>query len=349
MTNHPMLKYIQQKNIDFKMLEEILKPCEKSNQYTNGGPVKKLLEKKLESILKIDKDRAVLCTNNGTAALQALYFFLKQKNKDLKIVTPAFTFPSAVVGVDNVDILDIDHETYTIPFNIETINKYDVFVITNLFGTYPSNILQWVEWCKKLNKTLIFDNASSPLSAVNGVNICNLGDFSFGSLHHTKSIGFGEGGFIVLPKKLYNQFEQILCFGFRQRSLKRMFQKNSSNLKMSDVAAASILQNIERYDINKHIENQALLINELENISGLEVFNYSDGVVYGNMPIVYEKAMDIGIFRANNIEVQKYYYPLEPYENSLSLFDRMINIPLYADMNQQDIQRIIEVVKESLL
>ena len=91
------------------------------------------------------------------------------------------------------------------------------------------------------------------------------------------------------------------------------------------------------------------MIKELQNIPRIEVFNYSKGVVYGNMPVLYEEAMDIGIFRANNIEVQKYYYPLKPYENSLSLFDRMINIPLYANMSRQDIQRIIEVVKESLI
>jgi len=344
-----MLKYIQQKDIDFTMLEKFLRLSQKSNQYTNSGPVKKLLEKKLEALLKIDEDRAVLCTTNGTAALHAIYFFLKQGKEELKVATPAFTFPSCVVGVDNVDILDIDLDSYTIPLSLETVSKYDVFVITNLFGTYPSNIMKWVQWCKRLNKTLIFDNASSPLSDVDGVNICNLGDFSFGSLHHTKSLGFGEGGFIVLPKDLYDQFEQILCFGFRQGSLKRTFQKNSSNLKMSDVAAASILQNIERYNIDKHIENQDLLVEKINSLDGVEVFNYADGVFYGNMPIVYEKPMDIGIFRANNIEVQKYYYPLAPYEKSLSLFGRMINIPLYANMTKRNINKIIKVVKESLI
>ena len=344
-----MLKYIQPKNIDFKMLEDILKPCEQSNQYTNNGPVKKRLEKKLEEILKIDSSKSVLCTTNGTVALHAIYFFLNQKKENLRIATPAYTFPSAVVGTLNVSILDIDLDTYTIPFNIDVISEYDVFVITNLFGTYPCNIREWIEWCKKLNKTLIFDNASSPLSEMEGENICNLGDFSFGSLHHTKSIGFGEGGFIVLPKELYKHFEQILCFGFRQGSLKRKHQKNSSNFKMSDISAASILQNIQRYNLEKHLENQNLLVKELQNLQGLEVFNYSEGVVYGNMPVVYDTPMDIGIYRANNIEVQKYYYPLYPFENSLSLFNRMINIPLYANMDKQDIQRIIDVAKESLI
>ena len=119
-----MLKYIQPKNIDFKMLEDILKPCEQSNQYTNSGPVKKRLEKKLEEILKLDSSRSVLCTTNGTVALHAIYFFLKQKKENLRIATPAYTFPSAVVATQNVSILDIDLDTYTIPFDINTISEY---------------------------------------------------------------------------------------------------------------------------------------------------------------------------------------------------------------------------------
>ena len=343
-----MIKYIQPKNIDFKLLEEILKPCAKSNQFTNKGPVKYALERKLEQLLKIDEDKSVLCTTNGTAALHAIYFYLKEKSGDLKIASPAYTFPSCIVGGHNIDILDIDLDTYTIPLELETIEKYDVFVITNLFGTYPSNVLQWVEWCKKFNKTLIFDNASSPLSAVGGTNICNLGDFAFGSLHHTKYLGFGEGGFLVVPKELYGEFEEILGFGFSHIAIKRRFRKNSSNFKMSDIAAASILQHLQRYNIEDHKQVQNIMTEEFKDIDGVGLFNYNEGVVYGNIPLVYEEPMDIGIFRANNIEVQKYYYPLKKLKNSLSLFNRMINIPLYPTLNSIEIQKIATVIRESL-
>ena len=197
-----MIKYIQNKKINFSLLKKNLEKSHETNQFTNMGCAKRELELILEDILNISSDKAVVCVSNGTLALHAIYLYFKEKN--IKWVSPSFTFPSCIVGGFECDIVDID-ETYTMKLNEENLKKYDGFIITNLFGTYPENINEWISACKENKKILIFDNASSPLSTVNGVNICNLGDFSFGSLHHTKSLGFGEGGFLVCNKDLYNE------------------------------------------------------------------------------------------------------------------------------------------------
>jgi dTDP-4-amino-4,6-dideoxygalactose transaminase len=341
-----MIKYIQHKSIDLVAFDEILSESHKRNHFSNDGPAKLRLENKLKKILKIDDEKAILCTANGTLALHAIYLFLKKRKKEIKIASPSFTFPSCAVGLNEINLLDIDFDSYTMPLTDENIANYDAFVITNLFGTYPYNIKEWVEECSRLNKFLIFDNASSPMTEIDGVNICNFGDFSFGSLHHTKYLGFGEGGFIVLPREHLEEFKKILGFGFTKGTIRRKYNKYSSNYKMSDVAAASILQQVQRYDLVSHKEKQNLIIEQLKDIRNVEVFNYSKGVVYGNMPILFKNIIALDGFRENNIEAQKYYYPLAEHKNSLLLFDRIINLPFHLGIKEEEIERMVKIVKE---
>lgn len=343
-----MIRYVQNKSINSSLFEKILKDSTRTNQFTNKGPAKFALEKKLEELLEISDDKSVLCVTNGTLALHGIYHFLNKTRGKLKFVSPSFTFPSCVLGGQEFEILDIENKNYTIPLTEENIEKYDVFIITNLFGTYPGNINEWIATCKERGKVLIFDNASSPMSKVDGVNICNLGDFAFGSLHHTKYMGFGEGGFVVVPKHLYEEFELILGFGFSGLTTKRKYSIHSSNYKMSDVAAASILQHLEGYDFEKHIQNQQVLIDKISKIKGIEVFNYADGVVYGNLPIVFSREVSNLFYTSSGIEAQKYYYPLVEQENSMFLYDRIINLPLNCNLSEYDIKTITSVVRKSV-
>lgn len=339
-----MIKYIQEKKIDYCVFKDILSNTEKTNQFTNLGPAKRSLELELEKKLNIESNKAVVCVSNGTLALHAIYLHLNKKFPNSKIVTPSFTFPSCIVGAFNCSVVDID-ETYSMELSKDNLEKYDVFVITNLFGTYPSNILEWVNACKENNKILIFDNAGSPLTNINGINFCNLGDFSFGSLHHTKYLGFGEGGFLVCDKDLYMEFNRICGFGFKNKNGERIFDTNSSNYKMSDVAAASILQHIRSYNLDLHISIQNRLVDGISKIKGVDVFNYKPGVILGNLPLLFDKDIDKNYFHKNKIEAQKYYKPLKDLKNSTSLYKRILNLPLNSSLKDKDIKKILTHVE----
>jgi len=342
-----MIRYIQRKRIDLNKFGTLILESEKTNQFTNKGPAKKQLEKKLENILQIKNGKSILCVTNGTLALHAIYLFLLRRSKDIKIVSPSFTFPSCKVGFDQVEIVDIDPNTYTMPLSNSLIENYDVFVITNLFGTLPNNLEDWTREVECRGKTLIFDNASSPMSTFNGVNFCNLGDFSFGSLHHTKYMGFGEGGFLVCPSEYYNEFEEIIGFGFKEGVIKRKHNHLSSNFKMSDIQAASISQHIDGYNFANHLSLQKYFLKKIkERCKNVTPFNYSEGVFYGNMPLLFNRAVSIEKFRDNNIEAQKYYYPLEEHRFSLDLFERIINLPLNGSMTIDDVDEMVRVVTE---
>lgn len=344
-----MIKYIQRKNLNLQDTEKILQESVKLNHFSNRGPAKYKLERILENILEIENSKRVVALSSGTSALHALMFmFESEKGRKLRWATPSFTFPSAVVGGLKTRILDIDLSNYTIPLNEKTLKSYDGFIITNLFGTYPSNISEWVDRCQKNNKLLIFDNASSPMTKLDGKNFSNLGNASFGSLHHTKYLGFGEGGFAVVEKDHYDNLNNIAGFGFNGNSVERRHSNLSSNFKISDISAAAIIQHIQKYDLDKHLENQGKIINALADIPGVEPFNFREGVVYGNLPLLYKKPFDHLIYRSLGIESQKYYYPLRRHRNSVWVYRRIVNLPLHQDLTDYEIDMIISSIKETI-
>lgn len=339
------INYIDKKNISYDKVKKYLNKSIKSNIFTNNGPVKYDLERKLEKIFNINDNKKIICLNNGTSALHALLFFYEKKYKrKLSWVSPSFTFASVITNDSDIDILDIDPETKTLPLNFP-IEKYDGVIITNTFGSY-SNIKEWEELCKKHGKLLIFDNASSPLSEYADNNINNCGDASFGSLHHTKYLGFGEGGFITINEEYYDDIIAITNFGFHGN---RVPSTLSSNFKMSDISAAFILQHLNNVNIDNLKSIQENIIEELTKINGVELFNYNKGVVYGNIPVLFESPIEVSKFHNLSIEANKYYKPLQQdHINSNNIYNKIINLPLHEGINDYDVDYLIKMIKKML-
>ncbi len=338
-----IVNYIEKKKIDHNLVDEYLSISEQVNIFTNNGPVKELLESKLHTLLGLDDTKKVICVNNGTSALHTIMLYYDRLfNKKMRWLSPSFTFPSVVVNNSNTILEDIDPRTGTLPKKHKTsLDDYDGIILTNLFGSVV-DIPYWVDFCEKNNKRLIFDNASSPLSTYGGYNICSYGDMCFGSLHHTKYLGFGEGGFLVVPSLLYDTVSHITNFGY---SSDRVHDKGSSNFKMSDISATFILQHITNFNLGKHLETQNKIISIVKN-KGLKVFNYNENLVYGNLPLIIENR-DLHFFRDLKIEVNKYYKPLDmSHENSINLYNKIINLPLHSGLTEFQINHINKVLEK---
>jgi dTDP-4-amino-4,6-dideoxygalactose transaminase len=339
------INYIDNKAISYDNVKKYLNKSIKTNIFTNNGPVKYDLERKLEKIFNISDDKKIICLNSGTSALHTLLFFYEKKYKrKLSWVSPSFTFASIITNDSDINILDIDSETKTLPLNFP-IEQYDGVIITNTFGSY-SDIKVWEELCKKHDKLLIFDNASSPLSEYDNTSINNYGNASFGSLHHTKYLGFGEGGFITINEEYYDDINAISNFGFHGD---RIPSTLSSNFKMSDLSAAFILQHLNNVKIDNLKTIQEKIIVELSNINGVELFNYNKGVVYGNIPVLFESPMEVSKFHNLGIEANKYYKPLrQGHINSNNLYNNIINLPLHESINDYDVDYLIKMIKKML-
>jgi dTDP-4-amino-4,6-dideoxygalactose transaminase len=340
-----MINFLQNKSLDYDLLKQVLSESHKNNQFTNGGPAKRTLERLLHELLEIEDSKEVLCVGNGTLALHAIKLFLKKKQGDLRWASPSFTFPSCVVGGFSTNLSDIELETMTLP--LSSLEDNDGIIITSLFGTYPPNLQAFVEKCKQQNKKLILDVASSPMTKIKGKNICNFADYSFGSLHHTKLLGFGEGGFIILPKEEYYEMSSVLSFGYTREQKVRLYNGLSSNYKMSDIAASAVIQQLKKINLDLVMEIQNEFISELNNLQNSKLFLFNEGVAYGNLPILFKNPQDKKTFFDQGIDAQKYYYPLSmEHNNSMFVYNRIVNFPLHTDLAPSDINKIINCVKE---
>jgi len=333
-----MIKYVQNKLIDYASVQVLLDKSAKVCRFSNGGPVKFELESYLEGLLELPETKKLICANNGTSALHVLMFLYEHLSEKKKFnwATVAYNFPCPVVNNFNAHIFDITLEpnSYAIDLS-KKLAKYDGFVLPTLFGTLPRNLMDCVSFCKENDIILLLDNASSFLSKKDSVNICALGDGSIGSLHHTKYLGFGEGGFLVIDKDLYLKADSLTNFGFFQD---RIYKPYSSNFKMSDISAAFILSHIRNYNLEMHKEIQQKFRDSLD------LFNDSAEVVYGNLPIQFKNPTSQLLFRDYGIEANKYYVPLKSLPNSDYLYERMVNFPLHAELSDYEINKIVEQI-----
>jgi dTDP-4-amino-4,6-dideoxygalactose transaminase len=345
-----MIKYINKKEINWDNVKKYLAVSEKYNHYTNNGPVKRMLEEKLNDLLHYNN---VLCVNSGTSALHLLMNYLVEDKGVKTFATTDFNFPSVLQSKHKVKVFDIDAET---GHAIIDDDNFDAFINVNLFGintfgkTYSENhkILK--------DKIIINDNSASPIrfSSNSLYNIdkeikpLNENYYVIGSLHHTKLLGYGEGGFIkCLSPDQYLRMEELSNFGY---GYTKNWSEFASNFKMSDVSAAFILSHLKTSDFEKHYSKQCMIIDDIIR-SGLNIFTGNEnikngGYILGNIPVVFKDEIDVSVFRKLGIEAQKYYKPLNGLKNSKYLYDRIINLPVNENMTEYDIHQIYIAIRK---
>lgn len=224
---------------------------------TNGGPCVRRLEEALRILLKVKSRKSVIAVCNGCAALHALTSAAELfHGMTLRFATQSYTFPASCQGTLRGCRI-VDTNTKLGPDLIEldlAKSEIDGIIVTNVLGNV-TDLQEYEDWCRKNDKLLFLDNAATSCTTFKGSNSVNLGQGAIVSLHHTKPIGFGEGGVIIADAE-YEQFiRQVINFGYDMvkvnsskipsSSFSQMNQEwrpQGSNYKMSEVSAAFILQ-----------------------------------------------------------------------------------------------------------
>lgn len=309
--------FIHKKPLNIRAFSKYLEKAQTTNQYTNYGYVVQQLECRAAEMLKIRDDKTVIAVNNGTSALYALISLIKKLEGLINIVTQSFTFPCAIQGeCRHSRVVDFDAE---LDINVSNIYFNEVVIATNAFGH-----LQNLNKILSLpNKYIIFDNAATPYSFWKGINSLNYGFASFVSLHHTKTIGFGEGGLIIVSKKYEQAIRSIIAF---DKQTSGNYSRYGNNYKMSEIAAAAILQWWDQFDINE----LASLYQERYDEHQLANFPHKADrydIFFPNCaPVIFETPQDIDDFPG--IDVKKYYKPLDKSAISNDIYNRLICFPI---------------------
>ena len=334
------MSFIQSKKFNYEKFTSYLEDAEKTNQWANYGHAVQILENRARQLLKISDEKAIIATCNGTAALHAIILCIRLKNKqDLRVTTQNFTFPSASTGpCSGPIVIDFD-ENLNVQIKDEYLINYGaILIVTNCFG-HLQNIDYIKTQSKKLDKILIFDNAATPYSFYNNINSCNYGTASFISLHHTKPIGFGEGGLVIIDKKYEKNVREAINFGYDKDY---NFNERSSNFKMSELAAAGILQWWDQFDIDEMVKTyqknyyDALYKLQIAN-TGNPFPNHSDDTFLPFiLPWIYDNPVKIEDSYFKKVISKKYYKPLRyqdaAFPISNQLYERILCYPIHGDI-----------------
>lgn len=356
-----MLNWVSNKSINGDKVNDYLKETLQTNQFTNYGPNVRRLEQIIHTRFKVNENKAVVAVSNGSIAMHILAAAIQYKQnqgkeceecKEIQWATQAFTFPPSVQSnLQKTQIVDIDLEG-GIDLEQIDISTIDGIIVTNIFGNVV-NITKYETWAKEHGKYLIFDNAATSFTFYNGVNCINYGIGCGISFHHTKPFGFGEGGAIIVDKTYEKEVRCLINFGIHLTT-DNYYVKEGTNGKMSDIAAAYILQYWDTcFDIiiNKHAELYSYFEKVVKN-KGLHHFklfpSFHDKLK--NVPAcisilfdVYDNKYEKQLIK-NNIFCRKYYNPLKILPNSQYIYDHILCVPCHKDMSLSDIDKIIEII-----
>ena len=307
-----MIPFILRKQLDSDRFNDYLYTANTTNQFTNYGYAVQLLEQRARTMLKIDDSKAVIATSSGTSALSAIIYGMIRKDKHkYRVGTQGFTFPSNATGAaEGAIIADMDARCNMYLDDKYIIENSDLIIVTNIFG-HLQDITEVSSKTEHRNKKLIIDNAATPYSFWKGTNSCNLGTASYISLHHTKPIGFGEGGLVIIDKK-YEESVRIACnFGKHDT----ICNEQGGNFKMSELSAAGILQWWDQFNIDDMQEifmtNYNTLRYEMREENGDFWFNHTSDTWFPTcLPFIHNSPVEEVSGEFKSREFKKYYKPL---------------------------------------
>jgi dTDP-4-amino-4,6-dideoxygalactose transaminase len=344
-------------------IEEI-KDLWDSHWLTNMGAKHKQLAEELCRYL--DTHNTTLFTN-GHLALECVTAAFDLSGE---VITTPFTFAStthAIVrnGLEPV-FCDINPDDYTMDTDkLESLitNRTSAIIPVHVYGNI-CNINEIENLAKKYNLKVIYDAAHAFGVTVNGESVANFGDASMFSFHATKVFHTIEGGAVTYKDgSLSKKLNDLKNFGITGPE---SVEYVGGNAKMNEFQAAMGICNLRHVDeeIAKRKTVVERYVERLSGVKGIKLCKPQDGVKsnYAYFPVVFDgyKMNRDEVFeklKAENIFARKYFYPLT---NSFACYqgrfdvektpvakyiaDRVLTLPLYADLALDDVDRICDII-----
>lgn len=350
---------------NFEEYIEEIKDLWDSHWLTNMGVKHKQLEKELSQYLNIPN---VTLFTNGHLALECAIAAFELTGE---VITTPFTFAStthAIVrnGLEPV-FCDINPEDYTIDTDkLESLitDKTSAIIPVHVYGNV-CNIEEIERIAKKYNLKVIYDAAHAFGVTVKDEGVANFGNASMFSFHATKVYNSIEGGAIAFKNSnLRKALNDIKNFGITGPE---SVEYVGGNAKMNEFQAAMGLCNLRH--VNKEIKKRQLVveryISNLQEIKGIKLVKPQKDVKsnYAYFPVVFDghklsRDQVCEALKDQKIFARKYFYPLtssfECYKDRFSpeetpvakyIADRVLTLPLYADLALEDVDRICNIIK----
>ncbi len=353
---------------DYEEYCEEIKKLWDSHWLTNMGVEHKELQRELESYLGCPH---VVLYTNGHLALENVIAAM-QFPEGSELITTPFTFASTTHAIVRNGLTpvfcDVNPEDYTIDTGkIESLitEKTVAIVPVHVYGNM-CDVEKIAAIAKKHDLKVIYDAAHAFAVKYKGVSSANFGDASMFSFHATKVFNTIEGGAVCFPNDtLVETLNDMKNFGIRGPE-RCVFV--GGNAKMNEFQAAMGVCNLRHLDreIAKRKSVMERYRERLEGVPGIRLCKPQKDVEsnYAYFPVVFDGfgADRNQVFDAlgkQGITARKYFYPLtnsfECYASlptagaektpvASYLADRVLTLPMYADLALEDVDRICDIV-----
>lgn len=346
---------------------EMIKPLWETHWLTNMGTYHNQLEEKLSEFLGVNKISLMV---NGHMALEMAIQSMEFPD-EAEIITTPFTFISTTHAIIRNRLkpvfCDIKLEDYTIDENkIEDLitEKTVAIIPVHVYGNICNvEVIDRIAF--KYGLKVIYDAAHAFGVVWKGQGIASYGDASIFSFHATKMFNTIEGGAVSFKNlNLYEKLYNLKNFGIRSEEL---VSSIGANAKMNEFQAAMGLCNLKHIEEERNKREKVINTYQslLGNTPGIRLIDDKKDYInnYSYIPVLFDETQ--GYYRneiyerlkENNIFARKYFYPLTSdqacfknkykdliLENAHYCADRILVLPLYADLREEDIKRICTII-----
>lgn len=346
-------------------IEEI-KDIWDSHWLTNMGPKHQKLQEQLKGYLGVEN---IDLFTNGHMSLELSLQAMKLQGE---VITTPFTFASTTHAIVRNGLTpvfcDINSDDYTIDVTkIENLitDKTCAIMPVHVYGNV-CNIEEIQRIADKYGLKVIYDAAHTFGVRYKGKGIGSFGDVSCFSFHATKVFNTIEGGAACFKNPEFGlDLYRLKNFGIRGPEV---VDAVGANAKMNEFSAAMGICNLKHIDkeINKRKKVVERYKANLENVDGIKLSPIQKDVVsnYAYFPVVFDEKV-FGTTRnevfeklaENDICARKYFYPLtntfECFNDrfdvtktpvALHISNRVLTLPLYADLSLEDVDRICNII-----
>lgn len=356
-----------------------VKQAVENHKICGDGPFTKKCHTWLEENLPCQK---ALLTTSGTTALEMAAILCDLQPGD-EVILPSFTFSTTatafvLVGAKLV-FVDVRPDTMNIDENkIEAAitDKTRVIVPVHYAGV-ACEMDTIMDIAKRHNLKVVEDAAQGVMSSYKGKALGTIGDFGCFSFHETKNYSMGEGGALIINNEEYNDRAEIIrekgtnrSRFFRGQVDKYTWVDYGSSYLPSDMNAAYLWGQLEvadeindnrlaswhtYYDAFKELEEKGLV--KLPTIPEECVHNAH--MFYLKCRSLEERTEFISFLKENDIVPTFHYIPLHSSpagmrfgrfdgedEVTTSESEKLVRLPMYYNMKDSDISKVIAAVVE---
>lgn len=352
-----------------------------AHKICGDGQFTKLCHKYIEDRFHAQK---VLLTTSGTTALEMATILCGLKAGD-EVIVPSFTFSSTATAIVLTGATPVFVDVRPDTMNIDetrieaAITERTRAIMAVHYAGVACEMDTIMDIAARHNLKVIEDAAQGVMSTYKGRALGTIGDFGCFSFHETKNYSMGEGGALLIRNPESNDAAEILrekgtnrARFFRGQVDKYTWVDYGSSYLPSDMNAAYLWAQLQEADrIND--ERLAIWNTYMDALAPLaasgriEVPTIPDGCVH-NAHMFYIKLRDlddrtafIQYLKDKGIVAVFHYIPLHSAPAGLkfgrfdgedryttSESDRLVRLPLYYGLTQEEQQYVIRTALEYL-